>query len=508
MGAVLAKFLVRILTYLLGLVVVLVLVGMGAFVIARPQIDEFVAAEVKKRGLEISGWDLGLNGRANLRDARMNLPEGVELKATLISARPPVAGIPGAATLYDLRLERGDISLTIPQLDIGAISQYEKDPNLSNKLLQTLHQFALGQVTAAGMSFDLGKDQGTIKLDDFVLENIARGKIDRLTLTGIDGQLESTNQTGEEQVRLANLAVHNIDIEAALSYLTGQLSNHDSMSFPIVGQVELSDLNFTGKLNAKPVTLKLGRLSSQGLALTPSDTVPLDSVRSFLVARREGASPSEQAGTQQKLLSLLSNLNGVDLSVDNLEFGIPAAKIEWQSLTLHSSDLAALMPENLDITLEGLKLDIIDPPEEAKEALQATGYNKIAASGALHTRWDKENKRLELQDLSFAAEDVGDFFLKFQIDNIDRLPLDADAQTRQQWLQKLRLHDFDMGVQDRGVLDKFAIIMADIGQVEPDEIRQMFEGIARGSPPILFEDEALASSATDFSNSQACCAST
>jgi len=491
MGAFVAKFLGRILTYLLGLLVVLALVGTGAFVIARPQIDEFVSAEIKKRGLEIEGWELGFNGRANLRQARMTLPEGIELKAALISARPPLAGFPGAATLYDLRLERGDISLTIPELDISSISQYEKEPAIANKLLQALQQFAFDQVTASAIRLTVaGGDGATLTLKDFILSNMEQGKIGRLMLAGMEGHVKDTNQpTTGGQGRIGVLEIKEIDIEAALSYLTGQLGKNEENKAQIIGEVKLSDLNFEGQIATKTITLKLDDFSSGAISLTPSDLVPLDSIRSFMVARRESASLQEQSYAQERLLALLGNLNGFDVTLKGLELGVPTAKVEWQSLSLQASSLAALMPENLDMTMEGLILDITNPPEGLKPALTATGYDRIEASAALHARWDKENQRLTLKDLSFIAKNVGDFFLKFQIDHVDGLPFGASNQAREEWLQKLRLHDFDMGVRDRGALDNFAIIVADIGEVEPEEIREGLEIVARGAPPILFEDE-------------------
>jgi len=505
MGAVLIKFLVRILTYLFGLLVVVVLVSMAAFVIARPQIDEFVTTEIKKRGLNVESWDLGLNGRANLRAAHMSLPEGIEIKAALISARPPLAGFPGVATIQDLRIDRGDINLTIPELEISGISQYEKKTDITNKMRQLLHQFAIDWVRADSISLSLdGNSDDSLKLETLVLEGIRQGKIDRLTVTEIGGQLEDARQHGSPGglLHLGAIDARDIDIEAALSYLTGQKTpskqsaNDEAVTIPIIGASRLSDLRFEAEIAAKPMTLKFGSLTSQGISLQKSDNVPLDIIRNFALTQRKAASPQEKRQSTQKLLSLLGGINTLDARLDNMELTIPTAKLDLQSLTLHSSDWAALIPERLEVTLAGLVLDMTDPPENIAPVLSATGYNKIEVTATLRIRWDETQHRLEMEDLSLAAKDVGDFSLKLQIDNIDGLLFASSGQEEGSWLQKLRLHDFDMGIRDRGAVANFTTIIADIGGVEAEEIHQGLEEMARRAPLILFEDEILAENAT------------
>jgi len=507
MVAVLAKFLGRILIYLLGLAVVVMLVGMAAFVIARPQIDEFVTTEIKKRGLEVESWDLGFNGRANLRAARMTLPGGIEAKAALISGRPPVAGFSGSATLYDLQLERGNISLTIPKLDIDDVEQHEKDASISDRMLQTLNQFNIGQLWAEKMVLKIrDSDTEALRLYGLMLENLRQGKVGHLRFDTLDGQFTRAGQQTQQQadeghLRLTALDLRDIDIAAALSWLagrhTGRQGADESAGMAIMGPAHLDDLALSGTMAGRPVSVKLNSFSSQAVSLKPSDSdiVPLDVLRSLVVARGEAAPTQEQNQAWEKLLQLLGNFNTIDVRLGDMELDTPLAKINLQSADLQSTDWHSLIPEQINFRLTGLAVEITNPPQEIADILATTGYDRIEASMAIQARWDKDRQFLTLEDFSLDARNIGDFSLKFQIDNIDTLPLNATRAEREAWLQKLRLHDFDMGIRDRGAVANLAAIIAKIAGVEASEIQEGFEDMARGAPPILFEDETIAASA-------------
>jgi len=491
MGAMLAKFLVRMITYFLGLIVVLALVGAAAFVIARPQIDEFVISEIKKRGLEAESWDLGFNGRANLHNVEMQLPDGVTLKAARISGRPPLAGLAGAATAYDLHIRKGDFDLTIPELDMSGLVQHEKDPKVSSSILQALYRFDIGQISADRVAITQNDHEIAI-INEFVLDNLSRGKIDRVSWEQLETHLDKAERG---TLRSGAVELRHIDLEAAFPF-SHQAAPIDKIKTQeaqqIIGLASFHDLTFHGDIATKPVEIKLGSLTSQGLSLIPSELVPFDILKDYVAAYREEG--LDQAQIVKNLLPLARAIKNIDATLDNVNFTSPAAEISLQSVNIQADNWENIMPERMAFTMKGLVLHITNPPAEIAPILSTTGYDKIAMEAAMHMQWRADSQQLNLEDLSFNTQNVGDFSLAFQLDDVDLWPL-IEGKALESWLQKLRLHELDLSVRDRGAITNFATIIADIGTVEREEIQQMLENIARRTPSILFKDETLATSA-------------
>jgi len=283
--------------------------------------------------------------------------------------------------------------------------------------------------------------------------------------------------------------LRNIDIEAAFTYLTNQTIDGSVLPVGdikhIIGPLHFHDLTFNGEVAAKPVQLKLGSLASR---------VPLDAIKAFIVSSRGESEPHQQ--NLGKLLPLLGGLENMDVVLGDMDFVAPSATISLQNLALNAGDWQDFIPSNMVFNMDGLVLHMTHPPEEIAQLLSSTGYDKIEASAKINAQWDKDSQKMNLEDLSFRAENIGDFSLTSQLDGVDLLPLVQGEENVESWLQKLRLHNFDLKVRDRGAIANFVTIIAGIGGVEPEEISQGLEDIARGTPIILFEDEILSASAT------------
>jgi len=287
-GTIVKKILLRWLIYLLGLVVVLGLLGVGAFVLARPQIDEIVQREIKKRGVEVDDWDVGLSGRMNLHNLRINLPDGATIIASLAAVRPPLPGFAGAVTLYEVAVQRGSTSLTTPQLDMNGIEMRERDATISSKILQNLMQFDVSSLTAPHIRITTpfeGK-QAVAQFEDLVLDNFAQGKLEHFGFANMTVSLdEGTTQFGSGAVELRD-----IDAAAAYAYLSGRL--HDEgwqpKSSMIVGPVHVRDMTFETKLGQKQEDARfaMSSLRSDGLALNPAGEAPLNIIQAMVKVRK------------------------------------------------------------------------------------------------------------------------------------------------------------------------------------------------------------------------------
>jgi|GEM_PF-4343266 len=498
MAQLLAKFLLRALIYLLGLVLVLTLTGVAAFVIARPQIDEFVAAEVRKRGLEVEAWDFGFNGRANLRGVRGSLVDGVEIEAALVSARPPLAGFSGAATLYDVYIKRGDVSLIIPKLDISGISQHDKDSKITQRFLQIIHQFEIGRLEAETITLKIGDEASVAgKLSHLQIKDIAKGKIGNFKFDGLESELDQiTLDAGKGLLRTGAVEMRDLDIAGAFNYLIGQETENQT-SIAIMGPMQIGEVSFDGAMAAQNLSMKLGSLNSQGVSLKPSNIVPLDVLRSFLMIRRDGGNIQERKQTQMKLLSLLDNLEKLDVVLNDMDIATETAQVSLHSLSMQSKGWELLFPEQFDLNVEGLILNLTKLPEDLTLLLDATGYNKIEADFSMEAQLDKAQQRLNLKNLSFIAQNIGDFSLQFQVDHVDPQRFFKNNEEGENWLQHIRLHDLDMQAKDRGAVANFVTIIAGIGGVDAQEISQGLEDMVRGTSDILFEDEELAANASE-----------
>jgi len=484
LGAILKKILLRWLIYLLGLVVVLGLLGVGAFVLAKPQIDELVQREIKKRGVEIESWDVSLSGRMNLHKMRLGLPDGTVMQANQASVRPPLAGFAGAATLYDVHLERGDVVLTMPELDIAGIEMREKDPHLPSKALQTVMQFDIGSLTSPHirLTSSMAGKEAVAQVEEFALDGFSRGKIDRLRLAHVTTNMQDSVVMGSGAVE-----IRDIDAASVYAYLVGQLPEQkdSETGHPIVGTLTIGDVQIDlSDLRGKPVHLSVGSLRSQGLALRSAAQPPIDMLRRFL---ENGRSDQDMS---QFVRSLIQSLTAFDWDIANADVTFGNLQGGFRSFVVKPGNWRQIIPENLDINVAGLVLDLSHLEGDEIDILKAMDYARAELSLNLSINWHEATRQLRLARLDVDVDQMGMARVTGSFAPVDKAFFALEMAQMAEMGQNIALHDLDVTLQDQGAIRNIVAFLTRSIDIGADEVMEHLETMAQGVAGVLFEDAA------------------
>ena len=85
----------RWLIYIIGGVVILAILGVGAFYMAAPYLNSFVKDEMTKHGVKAEQSEVTVAGNVNLKNVTLPVPDGVSLNIGAVSGRPHVGFVPG-----------------------------------------------------------------------------------------------------------------------------------------------------------------------------------------------------------------------------------------------------------------------------------------------------------------------------------------------------------------------------------------------------------------------------
>jgi len=482
-GAIVKKILLRWLVYLLGLVVVLGALGVGAFVLARPQIDEIVQREIKKRGAEVDGWDVGLSGRMNLHNLRVNLPDGAKMTASLAAVRPPIPGFSGAVTLYEVAMEHGSTSLTMPQLDIAGIEMHERDTTISSKVLQGLMQFDVSSLTVPHIRITTpieGKE-AVAQFEDLALDGFSQGKFKHFSLAHMTASLDE----GATKLGSGGVELRDIDAAAAYAYLSGRLNDGwQPKSGMIIGPVLVRDITIDTKLGQKQedAHFTMGVLRSDGLGLNPIDEAPLDLIQAIVKTDK----PQEDIHRLVRLFA--QSLAAFDVDMRDVDVEVGKFKGGLQSFTLKPDNWQQLVPQTITLDMAGLVLDASNLEGEEIETLKNMGYAQIGMSLGLDASFNKDARQLTLARLDIDVQNMGTAHMTGSFTNVDEAVFaNADVQIAEK-IQDITLHELNMTLKDEGATKNIVSFLTHEIDIEADEVMEHLETMITGTAEVLFHD--------------------
>ncbi|WLT09060.1 hypothetical protein RAM19_02175 [Bartonella apihabitans] len=491
----------RWLIYIIGGVVILAILGVGAFYMAAPYLNSFVKDEMTKHGVKAEQSEVTVAGNVNLKNVTLPVPDGVSLKIGAVSGRPPVGFVPGSFTIYDIDLKRDNIHVVVPEMTLNGITLKEKDTSIASNVLQALLRIGISSVNAPDIEVSLSNPQGeTEKLDikGFWLSSLKAGNIGSVGIAGMSTNVGLPNSNTSELNNLRLIGKSNAlqasDIDLAYTYgiLAGKVKP-DKIGRTIFGPVELGDIAidvFEG--TNRNAHFSLNKFKTEGLKMRPMEAVPEDLARSYLEAKKSGDEKGEKAARNELLITLVSAITAIDAEVEKADIDLPTVKASLNSFQLQPREWKQAVPESLLVKLDGFSLNTSEMPQKSFELFRNMGFNTLDLSGKLDFSYNSGRQTLSLNDLSFNADGIGSGEMSATIINAGSELFSGDKQAMLDAANKIGITKADMRYSDFGFIDKlFTYLARNLNDNKHDLKKELYDDfyvVMTKSPEMLLKD--------------------
>ena len=491
----------RWLIYIIGGVVILAILGVGAFYIAAPYLNSFVKDEMTKHGVKAEQSEVTVAGNVNLKNVSLPVPAGVSLKIGAVSGRPPVGFVPGSFTIYDIDLKRDNIHVVVPEMTLNGVTLKDKDTSIASNVLQTLLRVGLSSINAPNIEVSLSNPQGeTEKLDikGFWLSSLKAGNIGSVGIAGMSTNVGLPNSNTSELNNLRLIGKSNAlqasDIDLAYTYgiLAGKVKP-DKIGRTIFGPVELGDIAidvFEG--TNRNAHFSLNKFKTEGLKMRPMEAVPEDLARSYLEAKKSGDEKGEKAARNELLITLVSAITAIDAEVEKADIDLPTVKASLNSFQLQPREWKQAVPESLLVKLDGFSLNTSEMPQKSFELFRNMGFNTLNLSGKLDFSYNSGRQTLSLNDLSFNADGIGSGEMSATIINAGSELFSGDKQAMLDAANQIGITKADMRYSDFGFIDKlFTYLAQNLNDNKHDLKKELYDDfyvVMTKSPAMLLKD--------------------
>ncbi len=491
----------RWLIYIIGGVVILAIIGVGAFYMAAPYLNSFVKDEMTKHGVKAEQSEVTVAGNVNLKNVTLPVPDGVSLKIGAVSGRPPVGFVPGSFTIYDIDLKRDNIHVVVPEMTLNGVTLKDKDTSIASNVLQALLRVGISSVNAPDIEVSLSNPQGeTEKLDikGFWLSSLKAGNIGSIGIAGMSTNVGLPNSNTSELNNLRLIGKSNAlqasDIDLAYTYgiLAGKVKP-DKIGRTIFGPVELGDIAidvFEG--TNRNAHFSLNKFKTEGLKMRPMEAVPEDLARSYLEAKKSGDEKGEKAARNELLITLVSAITAIDAEVEKADIDLPTVKASLNSFQLQPREWKQAVPESLLVKLDGFSLNTSEMPQKSFELFRNMGFNTLDLSGKLDFSYNSGRQTLSLNDLSFNADGIGSGEMSATIINAGSELFSGDKQAMLDAANKIGITKADMRYSDFGFIDKlFTYLARNLNDNKHDLKKELYDDfyvVMTKSPEMLLKD--------------------
>ena len=491
----------RWLIYIIGGVVILAIIGVGAFYMAAPYLNSFVKDEMTKHGVKAEQSEVTVAGNVNLKNVTLPVPDGVSLKIGAVSGRPPVGFVPGSFTIYDIDLKRDNIHVVVPEMTLNGITLKDKDTSIASNVLQALLRVGISSVNAPDIEVSLSNPQGeTEKLDikGFWLSSLKAGNIGSVGIAGMSTNvgLPNSNTSELNNLRLIGksnaLQASDIDLAYAYGILAGKVKP-DKIGRTIFGPVELGDIAidvFEG--TNRNAHFSLNKFKTEGLKMRPMEAVPEDLARAYLEAKKSGDEKGEKAARNELLITLVSAITAIDAEVEKADIDLPTVKASLNSFQLQPREWKQAVPESLLVKLDGFSLNTSEMPQKSFELFRNMGFKTLDLSGKLDFSYNSGRQTLSLNDLSFNADGIGSGEMSATIINAGSELFSGDKQAMLDAANKIGITKADMRYSDFGFIDKlFTYLARNLNDNKHDLKKELYDDfyvVMTKSPEMLLKD--------------------
>lgn len=491
----------RWLIYIIGGVVILAILAVGAFYMAAPYLNSFVKDEMVKHGVKADQSEVTVAGNVNLKNVTLPVPEGVSLKIGAISGRPPVGFVPGSFTIYNIDLKRDNIHIEVPEVTLNGITLKDKDTSIESNVLQALMRVDVSSVNAPNIEVSLDNPNGeTEKLNvkGFWLSSLKGGNIGSVGIEGMTTNVglknSDTNSTnGLRLIGKSNaMRADDIDVGYAYSILAGKIKP-DKVGRTIFGPVELGDIAidvFEG--TNRNAHFSLDKFKTNGLKMHPMEAVPENLARAYLEAKKSGDKKNEKAARNALVVTLVSAITAIDAQVEKADIDLPKIKASLNSFQLLPREWNQPVPESLLVSLDGFSLNTSEMPQKDFEMLKNMGFNTLDLSGKIDFSYNSSRKILSLNDLSFTANGIGSGQMSATIINAGSALFSGDKEAALDAANQIGITKADMRYSDFGFIDKlFTYLAQNLNDSKHDLKQELYEDfyvVMTKSPAMLLKD--------------------
>ena len=491
----------RWLIYIIGGVVILAILAVGAFYMAAPYLNSFVKNEMVKHGVKADQSEVTVAGNVNLKNVTLPVPEGVSLKIGAISGRPPVGFVPGSFTIYNIDLKRDNIHIEVPEVTLNGITLKDKDTSIESNVLQALMRVDVSSVNAPNIEVSLDNPNGeTEKLNvkGFWLSSLKGGNIGSVGIEGMSTNVglknSDTNSTnGLRLIGKSNaMQADDIDVGYAYSILAGKIKP-DKVGRTVFGPVELGDITidiFEG--TNRNAHFSLDKFKTNGLKMHPMEAVPENLARAYLEAKKSGDERNEKAARNALVVTLVSAITAIDAQVEKADIDLPKIKASLNSFQLLPREWNQPVPESLLVSLDGFSLNTSEMPQKDFEMLKNMGFNTLDLSGKIDFSYNSSRKILSLNDLSFTANGIGSGQMSATIINAGSALFSGDKEAALDAANQIGITKADMRYSDFGFIDKlFTYLAQNLNDSKHDLKQELYEDfyvVMTKSPAMLLKD--------------------
>ena len=491
----------RWLIYIIGGVVILAILAVGAFYMAAPYLNSFVKDEMVKHGVKADQSEVTVAGNVNLKNVTFPVPEGVSLKIGAISGRPPVGFVPGSFTIYNIDLKRDNIHIEVPEVTLNGITLKDKDTSIESNVLQALMRVDVSSVNAPNIEVSLDNPNGeTEKLNvkGFWLSSLKGGNIGSVGIEGMSTNVglknSYTNSTnGLRLIGKSNaMRADDIDVGYAYSILAGKIKP-DKVGRTVFGPVELGDIAidvFEG--TNRNAHFSLDKFKTNGLKMHPMEAVPENLARAYLEAKKSGDEKNEKAARNALVVTLVSAITAIDAQVEKADIDLPKIKASLNSFQLLPREWNQPVPESLLVSLDGFSLNTSEMPQKDFEMLKNMGFNTLDLSGKIDFSYNSSRKILSLNDLSFTANGIGSGQMSATIINAGSALFSGDKEAALDAANQIGITKADMRYSDFGFIDKlFTYLAQNLNDSKHDLKQELYEDfyvVMTKSPAMLLKD--------------------
>ncbi|OLY45250.1 hypothetical protein PEB0150_019520 [Bartonella apis] len=491
----------RWLIYIIGGVVILAILAVGAFYMAAPYLNSFVKDEMVKHGVKADQSEVTVAGNVNLKNVTFPVPEGVSLKIGAISGRPPVGFVPGSFTIYNIDLRRDNIHIEVPEVTLNGITLKDKDTSIESNVLQALMRVDVSSVNAPNIEVSLDNPNGeTEKLNvkGFWLSSLKGGNIGSVGIEGMSTNVglknPDTNSTnGLRLIGKSNaMRADDIDVGYGYSILAGKIKP-DKVGRTVFGPVELGDIAidvFEG--TNRNAHFSLDKFKTNGLKMHPMEAVPENLARAYLEAKKSGDEKNEKAARNALVVTLVSAITAIDAQVEKADIDLPKIKASLNSFQLLPREWNQPVPESLLVSLDGFLLNTSEMPQKDFEMLKNMGFNTLDLSGKIDFSYNSSRKILSLNDLSFTAKGIGSGQMSATIINAGSALFSGDKEAALDAANQIGITKADMRYSDFGFIDKlFTYLAQNLNDSKHDLKQELYEDfyvVMTKSPAMLLKD--------------------
>lgn len=491
----------RWLTYIVGFVVILAILAVGGFYMAKPYLDSFVSGEMAKRGVKADSSQVSILGKVNLTNVTVPVPAGVSLKIGAISGRPPVSFLPGSFTLYDIDLTRDNVHLQIPEITLNGISLKDKDTAITSHVLQALMRVAVSSVSAPDMMVSLTGKNGEsekVNIKGFWLSSFKNGYIGSIGVAGMSTNVGLAAVTADDSntIRLMGksnaMEARDIDIGYAYSIMAGKI-NADGVGRTVIGPVELGDIAvdiFEG--TNRNAHFALGKFKTSGLKMRPMQDVPEELAKTYLEAKKSGNEAAEKAARNALVVAVVSAITSVDAEIEKADIDLPKLKASLNSFQLKPREWNQPVPESLLVSLDGLSLNTAEMPQKDIEFLKNMGFNTLDLSGKLDFSYNSSRQTLALNAMSFDAKGIGSGEMSAKVIDVNPNLFSGDKDLALAAAEQIGVTEIDMRYSDYGFIDKFFTYLAQsLNDTKHDLKQELYDDfylVMTKSPEMLLKD--------------------